>query len=1171
MSENLKFKRIATYIIVTVLLFVGYYWLRDVPWQGSKQLHTLMEVIATLLALFVGVMALVRFYTKKDNEFLFIGTGFLGTSFLDGYHAIVTSAFFDYLFPSPPPSLIPWSWVASRVFLSILLWLSFLAWQREDKLGQAGRISDKTVYISVILLTFTSFTFFAFLPLPQAYYPTWFFHRPEELVPALFFFMALIGYLKKGHWQHNEFEHWLVLSLIVNFMGQMMFMSFSGHLFDNLFDIAHLLKKFSYLCVLIGLLINTYLLFTRLEKITKQLAIVSEETQAQSEELMAANEELQVQSEELRTQTEALEAELAHRQQLQEQLKQSEERFSLAMKGASDGLWDWDLLKNEVYLSPRWKELLGYEDSELNNSFNTFEALTHPHDLKEVIQEITNYLEQKTDHYEHSIRMQHKAGHWIWILTRGIAIRDEQNNSIRFIGTHVDITKQKQAELALQHKQARLEESQAVAHLGNWEWDINTNELFWSDEIYRIFGEEPRSFAPDYSRFLNFIHPDDRQYVQDAVADALQDKPYAIDHRIVLASGEIRYVHEQGKVYLDSKGQPQKMLGIVHDISERKQMEQSLRLAQFIIENAPEAIEWITPEGKLSYVNQAECDNLGYTREELLTMSIPDLDPNFPQENWEQAWDMIKQHKLSVIESTHQRKDGSSFPVEVTAWYLTFDNKEYLCSFVRNITERKANEQVLIQAKEKADAANHAKSVFLGNMSHELRTPLNAILGYTQILKQDTTLTEKLQQDIHVIHQNGQYLLTLINDILDLSKLESQHLALSPTEIRLSQFIQNVTELFAERAKYKGIAFNLEPLSQLPVGIRADERRLRQILVNLLGNAVKFTHEGGVTLKIDYRQDNLLFWIEDTGIGISKENLDKIFEPFHQVGDHFTAKAEGTGLGLSITQKLIGMMQGELKIESQLGQGSVFHAVLPLPEIELLQVTEEDVLPVITGFEGKPRTILVVDDKKENRAVLMSLLVPLNFNIIEAENGHKGLIQLEKTSPDLVITDLVMPVMDGFSFTRTIRKSEKHSKIPIIAVSASIFDHEQVAEKAGCNTMMTKPFHFKELLEAIGQLLNLRWVYSTTDVPIKSTSQTTLITDSPSESFHWHLVPADHLTILHDLSMKGDIYALAEEANILEKMDVHLQPLAEKIRSLANSFDTDTICELIEPQLPTLK
>lgn len=256
-------RRMAAYCIVGLGLVLGYATMRGSTWTGSAQLHTVMEAVATLLAVIIGAMALVRFYAKKNNTFLFIGTGFLGTAFLDGYHTIVTSAFFRPFMPSDLPALIPWSWVASRQFLSILMFLSVLAWLREQRLGESGRISEKTVYVFAALFTLASFLFFAFVPLPRAYYPEIIFHRPEEFLPAMFFAMALVGYLRKGEWRRDAFEHWLVLSLIVGFISQAVFMSFSGQLFDLEFDAAHTLKKVSYICVLIGLMANMSEAFRR--------------------------------------------------------------------------------------------------------------------------------------------------------------------------------------------------------------------------------------------------------------------------------------------------------------------------------------------------------------------------------------------------------------------------------------------------------------------------------------------------------------------------------------------------------------------------------------------------------------------------------------------------------------------------------------------------------------------------------------------------------------------------------------------------------------------------------------------------------------------------------------------------------------------------------------------
>lgn len=245
-----------------VTLFFAYFYLRDSSWRGDISLHTLMETVSTVLALAVGSLALVRFYSKKDNTFLFVGTGFVATAFLDGYHTVVSSSHFIETFPSAPPSLIAWSWFASRIFLSLLLWMSWLFWRREDRLGAAGQISEKLIYSTVTALALVCFAVVAFVPMPVAYYQQLPFPRPQEFLPALFFLLALIGYLRKGKWKTDMFEHWLVLSLIVGFMGQAMFMSFSGQVFDMMFDAAHLLKNGSYICAMLGLLFSMQRLFS---------------------------------------------------------------------------------------------------------------------------------------------------------------------------------------------------------------------------------------------------------------------------------------------------------------------------------------------------------------------------------------------------------------------------------------------------------------------------------------------------------------------------------------------------------------------------------------------------------------------------------------------------------------------------------------------------------------------------------------------------------------------------------------------------------------------------------------------------------------------------------------------------------------------------------------------
>jgi len=267
--NSIKKKRISYLLTITILaiLFVLF---KDVPWIGSTNTHTIMESIATTLAIMIGISALVRFHAKRDEVlFLFIGAGFLGTGFLDGYHAVVTAEFFQYVYPSPPESLIPWSWIASRLYLSIFFFIAYFT-SRKNKYT-SGHINSYRVYWVTFLSTATSFFFFAFVPLPAAYYPDLILHRPEELLPAFFFGLALYGFYKRGEWKRNAFEYWLILSLIVNLTSQIMFMSFSDHLFDFEFDIAHLLKKISYIIVLIGVYVSMLDSFKREVLLTNNL------------------------------------------------------------------------------------------------------------------------------------------------------------------------------------------------------------------------------------------------------------------------------------------------------------------------------------------------------------------------------------------------------------------------------------------------------------------------------------------------------------------------------------------------------------------------------------------------------------------------------------------------------------------------------------------------------------------------------------------------------------------------------------------------------------------------------------------------------------------------------------------------------------------------------------
>ena len=478
--------------------------------------------------------------------------------------------------------------------------------------------------------------------------------------------------------------------------------------------------------------------------------------------------------------------------------------------------------------------------------------------------------------------------------------------------------------------------------------------------------------------------------------------------------------------------------------------------------------------------------------------------------------------------------------------------------------ERKAAEAAREAALAEAVGLARERSNFLAQMSHELRTPLNAIIGYAQLLKRERLpLNERQAAGLATIHESGQHLLTLINDILDLARVEAGKMDLHPAAVRLGAFLRVVVDIMRVKAEEKGLSFNYELAADLPEAVTIDETRLRQVLLNLLGNAVKFTDRGSVALRVSAAppdpQDadgitRLRFDVADSGVGMSAQQVGRLFQPFEQVADA-QRRAGGTGLGLAISQQLVRLMGGTIQVASAPGKGSTFSFELAVRAAAGSPAVLPSLGPIV-GYEGERKRLLIVDDVPQNRAMLVDLLQETGFVVAVASNGLECLVLLESFRPDLIVMDVMMPVIDGNETTRRIRRMPDWGDIPIVAVTASVSpEDERKSREAGANAFLGKPVNLDILLETIGKLLSLHWI-SEARLPE---------TDAPAAEAQAGLVvpPAEEIDILWQLVRIGNMRDIRERARHLEALDPAYAPFAARVHALAQGYHSKNLAAFV--------
>jgi PAS domain S-box-containing protein len=642
----------------------------------------------------------------------------------------------------------------------------------------------------------------------------------------------------------------------------------------------------------------------------------------------------------------------------------------------------------------------------------------------------------KEGHITEEVKLLKKDGHLVDIKITAVKMTNE-----KLIAFLEDITQEKAMQKQLKKSEERLNLAMDAAEHGFWDWDLDTNNVYMSPRYFTMLGYAPGELSMSFETWKNLLHPEDQVSIVDQIRDKIEHGiPFAEEFRLKTKSGDWMWILGRGNSFeMDTDSNPHRAVGTHTDITERKKIEKELRKNEAryrgLVESQKDLIVRVDSHNKFTYVNDAYCDTFGKTREEIIGKSFM---PLIHEDDLEDTMKAMKR-----IEEPPYRVYLEQRAMTVNGWrWLAWEDYAIKNEAGETVEIQGVGRDItdLKEAQIAAESANQAKSEFLANMSHEIRTPLNAVIGFSDLLE-DYIEVKAGEKYLEGIKTAGENLLDLINDILDLSKIEAGKFNIEYKMTDLKDLLNDLYSVFHQQAEEKGLELSIIIDQNMPPVIYTDKIRLRQILLNLIGNALKFTEKGSVKIHVSAKMNQetiktLTFKVIDTGIGISEDQQEKIFKAFEQKDGQSTRKYGGTGLGLAISRRLAKMMNGKLSLESRVNEGSTFILTLKDVKFDEKFVNNQRIENLMNTFTFEPANILIVDDSKTNLQVLNGWLEKYDtLNVTMVSSGEEAIEVVEETSPDLIILDVLMPGIDGYETSEIILK--EHPKIPIIAFTAT--------------------------------------------------------------------------------------------------------------------------------------